>query len=168
MVKKLKHGKWEDYWERLMINNTWADSYFIRATALYLNMTIQIMETTAKEGTPYYSIEGDLDDQGSDDVLFIGYVSKVHYQSLLLDDSERSTEIDDSELSMETSEIEDREMKDAQKLETKKGSINNMENDFTRNEKEDDKCPSCGKKFQRLLRILLYLKIIQKIMTFLA
>ena len=85
---------WEEYWDRIMINNTWADSYFIRATALYLNMTIQIMETEAKKDTPTYSIEGDLDDQGSDDVLFIGYVSKVHYQSLLLDYSERSRDTD--------------------------------------------------------------------------
>ena len=90
---------WEEYWERLMINNEWADSYFIRATALYLNMTIQIMETEAKKETPYYSIEGDIDDQGSDEILYIGYVSKVHYQSLLLDDSERSREMDESEVS---------------------------------------------------------------------
>ena len=90
---------WEEYWERLMRDNEWADSYFIRATALYLNMTIQIMETEAKKETPYYSIEGDLDDQGSDEVLYIGYVSKVHYQSLLLDDSESAHEMDDSEVS---------------------------------------------------------------------
>ena len=57
------------------------------------------METEAKEETPYYSIEGDLDDQGSDEVLYIGYVSKVHYQSLLLDDSENTAEMDDSEVS---------------------------------------------------------------------
>ena len=87
---------WEEYWRRLMIDNEWADSYFIRATALYLNMTIQIMETGAKEA---YSIEGDIDDEGSDEVLYIGYVSKVHYQSLLLNDSESSSETDDSELS---------------------------------------------------------------------
>ena len=87
---------WEEYWRRLMIDNEWADSYFIRATALYLNMTIQIMETGAKEA---YSIEGDIDDEGSDEVLYIGYVSKVHYQSLLLNDSESSTETDNSEVS---------------------------------------------------------------------
>ena len=90
---------WEEYWDRLMIDNEWADSYFIRSTALYLNMTIQIMETGAKKETPYYSIEGDIDDQGSEEVLYIGYVSKVHYQSLLLDDSESTRVMDDLEVS---------------------------------------------------------------------
>ena len=73
---------WEEYWERMLIDNEWADSFFIRATALYLNMNIQIMETGAKKETPYYIIEGDLDDNGSDDILYIGYISKIHNQSL--------------------------------------------------------------------------------------
>ena len=36
---------WEEYWDRMLVDTEWADAYFIRATAWYLNMFLQIMDT---------------------------------------------------------------------------------------------------------------------------
>merc|ERR1712012_203391 len=73
-----------------------ADGYFIRATAWYLNMEIQIMDTKCKEDEPYYTIDGDFSGEGCSDILYIGYVSGVHYQSLSVDYDKEFTVSDDS------------------------------------------------------------------------
>ena len=76
---------WEEYWETMLIDNVWADGYFIRATAWYLHMDIQIMDTKCREDEPYYTIDGNFSGEGCTYILYIGYVSGVHYQSLLVD-----------------------------------------------------------------------------------
>ena len=84
---------WEEYWESMLVDTEWADGYFIRSTAWYLNMIIQIMDTKCRPEEPYYRIEGDFTGESCTDILYIGYVSEVHYQSLLIDYTE-SVEID--------------------------------------------------------------------------
>ena len=92
-----KTKTWEEYWKSMLVDNEWADGYFIRATAWYLNMEIQIMDTKCKEDEPYYKIDGDFTGNGCTDVLYIGYVSGVHYQSLLVD---YDVEVPHSDLSL--------------------------------------------------------------------
>ena len=79
---------WEEYWESMLVDTEWADGYFIQATAWYLKMVIQIMDTKCTVEEPYYRIDGDFDGEGTTDILYIGYVSEVHYQALLIDHTE--------------------------------------------------------------------------------
>ena len=85
-VEAGEEGKtWEKYWENMLKDTEWADGYFLRATAWYLGMVLQIMDTKCNEKEPYYIIDGHFDDNDNIGLLYIGYVSEVHYQSLLYD-----------------------------------------------------------------------------------
>ena len=70
---------WEDYWERLRLNGNWADTFFVHATAFFLKMNIQMVDTSA---SPFYMIEGTRDTCLSKTIV-LGLKTNVHYQSLL-------------------------------------------------------------------------------------
>ena len=71
---------WRKYWQDMMTDGKWADGYFVRATALFLKMNINIVETShqLRYDQPYHeTLGGDLG------TLWLGLVTGVHYQSLL-------------------------------------------------------------------------------------
>ena len=128
---------WEEYWDSMLNDTEWADAYFIQATAWYIEVNLQIMDTSCKKDEPYYSIDGDLDDEGCVDVLYIGYVSNVHYQSLLVDYTEEDMDTDDS---VEVNE------------ESVSSNKDEVLNENSNKEKIGDQCPVCKKVFKRVLK----------------
>ena len=152
---------WEEYWERMLVDTEWADGYFIRATAWYLNMEIQIMDTKCKKEEPHYTIDGDFSGEGCRETLYIGYVSGVHYQSLLLDyDVEILMSDDSSEEEVDIDHcMEENEIVDAEKnlnvdvAEEKDPGTESQSSPVVQKDKEkdDERCPSCRKTFKKLL-----------------
>ena len=100
---------WEKYWMCMLVDTEWADGYFVRSAAWYLEMNIQIMDTKCNTDEPYYTIDGDFTGEGCTNILYIGYVSEVHYQSLLIDytRSEASDENVTKEESLDLPSVED-------------------------------------------------------------
>ena len=165
---------WEVYWQKILKHTEWADGYFIRATAWYLQMVIQIMDTKCKEDEPFYRIDGDFDDCCTD-ILYIGYVSEVHYQSILLDDySDEDTDIEESvrvvdndlknrqNISVEEDSSVDRLVKDGAVIDDESSDLPSLEyqeeekndvSDSTSSKQEDnERCPSCRKNFKHVLK----------------
>ena len=108
-VAKEESKTWDEYWMCMLIDTEWADGYFIRSAAWYLEMNIQIMDTKCNTDEPYYTIDGDFTGEGCTNILYIGYVSEVHYQSLLIDytRSEASDENVTKEESLDLPSVED-------------------------------------------------------------
>ena len=165
---------WEVYWQKMLKHTEWADGYFIRATAWYLQMVIQIMDTKCKEDEPFYRIDGDFDDCCTD-ILYIGYVSEVHYQSLLLDDySDEDTDIEESgrvvdddvkngqNISLEEDSSVDRlvtdgaviddESSDLPSLEYQEEEKNDVSDSTSSKQEDNERCPSCRKNFKHVLK----------------
>ena len=148
---------WEEYWESMLVDTEWADAYFIQATAWYLQMNIQIMDTKCREDEPFYRIDGDFTGEGCTDILYIGYVSEVHYQSLLIDYAERTTQGEasdenvDEDGSLSLPSVEDQEEEididdDQEELVTDHTTI---EGRIT--QEKDDRCSTCRKTFKNLI-----------------
>ena len=163
----------EEYWEKMLKDTTWADGYFIRATAWFLQMEIQIMDTKCTEEEPYYTIDGDFTGECCTDILYIGYVSEVHYQSLLLnysmesgyayediemDDSEKedidetsskniSMEEDDSVDRMETDDVIEEDEEEERLVHNKK--VLHTHESFSKQKEEI--CQSCKKTFKNMI-----------------
>ena len=43
---------WNDYWQRMLIDGTWVDYWFVQATAWYLELDIWIIATSNTENSP--------------------------------------------------------------------------------------------------------------------
>ena len=87
---------WSTYWQDMMKNGKWADDIFVQATALYLSLDIfLIIADSSTYDRPIAQISGDIESRevGSPGrpILFLGYISDKHYQSLLLQEEEQST-----------------------------------------------------------------------------
>ena len=77
---------WEQYWNRMAIDRTWVDYWFIQATAWYLQLNIWIVATSSTDNSPYIEISGNLGDgimPCDGPIITLGTKSNVHYQSLL-------------------------------------------------------------------------------------
>ena len=142
----------------MLIDTEWADAYFIQATAWYLEMNIQIMDTKCKEEEPFYTIDGDLSGQGCTDILYIGYLSDVHYQSLLIDYIRDNMDISASVENMDIDEEDlDIKVRDEKANTIKKQKLQNNEetgkmDDYSSGKQEDDdRCPVCLKTFKKVL-----------------
>ena len=73
---------WNKYWQNMRKDGIWADIWFIRATAMFLKVNFQIMDTTSESSYPVC---------GGDDpreTLYIGAFNNTHFQSLLKDEPE--------------------------------------------------------------------------------
>ena len=134
-------------------------------------MFLQIMDTKCKEEEPYYIVDGDFDDDYSSDILYIGYVSQVHYQSLLIVDSVESDEDGQNgiDLTMEEEGHEDRmetdkvngsyaslDLPSLEEQEIEENFEDAIDSTTGREVKDqkyeiDDRCPSCRKTFKSLL-----------------
>ena len=165
---------WEEYWESMLNDTEWADGYFIQATAWYLEMEIQIMDTKCNEDDPYYTINGDFTGEGCSAILFIGYYSEVHYQSLLIDYDngnadvsqegfepiEEPMEDEDSDFQQNYVKIDDRGKRIKLDEEcTEMPRAYNDGNKPLKKEELDNRCPKCFKTFKKLL---LHIKKSQK------
>ena len=75
---------WEQYWKDMMKMDTWADEFFVRSTAWFLNLDIIIHQNI--NSSPIRSISGNMDDPETllgGTQLFMGYLLNRHYQSVL-------------------------------------------------------------------------------------
>ena len=77
---------WDQYWLCMLKEGKWADSFFVQATAAFLKMDLKIVDTACNEDTPFYTIKCE-EDSGPLATLTIGYLTNVHYQSLIPDSS---------------------------------------------------------------------------------
>ena len=64
----------------MMRDGKWVDSFFVQATAFFLNLNIDIIETSGNEKNPFYTINSG---KPNSKTIHIGYVTGTHYQSLL-------------------------------------------------------------------------------------
>ena len=71
---------WDQYWDRMVIDKTWVDYWFIQATAWYLQLDMWIITTSSTNTSPYIE-EGGLPCNKA--ILILGTKSNCHYQSLL-------------------------------------------------------------------------------------
>ena len=71
---------WQQYWDNMMKDAKWVDSFFVQATAFFLNLNIIIIETSGNERNPSYTIQSG---KPNSKTISIGYVTGTHYQSLL-------------------------------------------------------------------------------------
>ena len=71
---------WNQYWDRLIKDKEWVDSFFVQATAFFLNLDIRIIETSGNEIRPFHIIESG---RPNSRTIAIGYVTGTHYQSLI-------------------------------------------------------------------------------------
>ena len=77
---------WHQYWASMVVDRTWVDSWFVQATAWYLQLDIWIVTTSNTESSPYIEVNGNLADGNQPSggpIITIGTKSNVHYQSLL-------------------------------------------------------------------------------------
>ena len=101
---------WQEYWDHMLKDGIWADSWFIQATAWFLKLHLWIMDTRCTADEPYFTIEGNLEeDDLCYEVLYLGLVHETHYQSLLIKENGDEDMIKDS---FDTHEVnEDHEQK---------------------------------------------------------
>ena len=83
--KNITDMEWKDYWsyKHMLKSGTWADEIFIRGTAFFLNMDIVIHQNKHPRTE---RISGNLDDLNipcDNPVLHVGYLSNLHYQSIV-------------------------------------------------------------------------------------
>ena len=76
---------WQHYWEKMIKDKEWVDSFFVQATAFFLNLNIKIIETSGSETSPFHEIESG---KPNSKTIHIGYVTDTHYQSLLIQNEE--------------------------------------------------------------------------------
>ena len=77
---------WRQYWTSMVKDRTWVDSWFVQATAWYLQLDIWIITTSNTENSPYIDVNGNMADGNKPSggpIITIGTKSNVHYQSLL-------------------------------------------------------------------------------------
>ena len=77
---------WNQYWNRMTIDRTWVDYWFVQATAWYLQLDIWIIATSSTEASPYIEVNGNLADgekPSGGPIVTLGTKSNSHYQSLL-------------------------------------------------------------------------------------
>ena len=83
--KNITDMEWKDYWsyKYMLKSGIWADEIFIRGTAFFLNMDIVIHQNKHPRSQ---RISGNLDDLNipcDNPVLHVGYLSNLHYQSIV-------------------------------------------------------------------------------------
>ena len=86
VIKIPPMAPWDTYLQSMLKEATWADTYIIRATALFLEMNIQIIDIAPKRGPNTYTYNGDPDPNsfdGARETLHIGVINNTHFQSLL-------------------------------------------------------------------------------------
>ena len=76
---------WQQYWERMIKDKEWVDSFFIQATAFFLNLDIRIIETACNQKNPFHEMKCGIPDSKT---IHLGYVTATHYQSLILNENE--------------------------------------------------------------------------------
>ena len=79
----IEKKSWEKYWED-MLEDSWADNYFIQAAAYYMGFNIRIITTASTEVRPYLLIECG---EPGKETLWIGHITDLHYQSIIPENS---------------------------------------------------------------------------------
>ena len=145
VIKIPPMAPWIDYLESMLRETTWADTYFIRATALFLEMNIQIIDIAPTRGPNTYTYNGDPNPDTYDEAretLHIGVTNNTHFQSLLPDEA-----LEEASESQPMTKDEEAEGDDN----SENSNINNKNTSETAEDSVDDKCPSCKKPLKNIL-----------------
>ena len=59
----VKGISWDEYWTDMNKDRTWVDSWFIQATAWYLNLDLWIVDCASRDDHPFIRISGNLQDE---------------------------------------------------------------------------------------------------------
>mgnify|MGYP001446005385 CR=1 FL=1 len=124
---------WNQYWED-MLGVTWADHYFIRASAIYLEFNIEIITTSTTKEHPSIAVPCGLPGK---ETLWIGNITDLHYQSILK-----------IHINHESMSHENLPTNDSRKLQNK------LHDKDSTNQKSLEECPICKKSFEVLNRHL--------------
>ena len=120
---------WDQYWED-MLGVTWADHYFIRASAIYLEFNIEIITTSTTKEHPSIAVPCGLPGK---ETLWIGNITDLHYQSILKKHKNH-----------ESIRRENQPTNDSRKLQNK------LHDKDSTNQKSLEECPICKKSFEVL------------------
>ena len=141
---------WDKYLQSMLIETTWADTFIIRATALLLEMNIQIIDIAPNRGPNTYTYNGDPNPETFDEAretLYIGVTNNTHFQSLL---PTESTDLD-QESTEENSELEEMNTYEVPESNDEREEVSDELGENPLTSKMDEKCPSCRKVFKNLL-----------------
>ena len=166
---------WDEYWETKMEPGTWADSYFLLASAYFLDKDLVIVDTACNPESPFYTINGTLQ-PSNQQPLILGLVTHTHFQSLLTTEINFFTGNNEGEEDIENSEQNNvnENLDDAEDAADDEIYISDNEDDdiyisdneddniyFSDNEDGEDfkdldqqhgtECPSCKKVFKNVL-----------------
>ena len=86
LEQQISGKSWHEYWTSMVADRTWVDSWFVQATAWYLQLDIWIITTSNTDSSPYIEVNGNLADGNQPSggpIITIGTKSNVHYQSIL-------------------------------------------------------------------------------------
>ena len=129
--KNITDMEWKDYWsyKYMLKSGIWADEIFIRGTAFFLNMDIEIHQNKHPR---IERISGNMDDLNipcQNPVLHVGYLSNLHYQSILPRGQVNTKPLDGKQ------KVGDQNRND-QKMETDKAVKNGEEANLEKEEKD--------------------------------
>ena len=63
---------WKQYWDNMMGDGKWVDSFFVQATSFFLNLNIDIIETSGNETRPFHTMYSE---KPNSNTISIGYVT---------------------------------------------------------------------------------------------
>ena len=144
---------WEEYWEKMLIDCTWASGDFVQATAWFLKHNIWIIDTSCIEGNPFLTIHGHMNDEGSlpanVEPLLIGSSTGRHFQSLLFD----WEKVNGQNLGCYHNKVRQHLMQVFQgNDELDEPPCKIQKEDFKMSSLSESRCPNCKKEFKQLLQ----------------
>ena len=112
-IQQVEQKSWMEYWSHMAQDGTWVDHMFVQMVAWFMELDIMILTTSSNPDAPFIFISGDIDKMGnhkSGPPLLLGNYTNVHYQSILIDQSEN--ERSGQEESHKESKLKEKENKD--------------------------------------------------------
>ena len=83
---EIERKPWDAYWNEMTKDKVWVDSWFVQATAWYLNLDLWIVDCQSRDDYPFIRTSGNLEDPDNPctgPIITIGTKANCHYQSLL-------------------------------------------------------------------------------------
>ena len=144
-IAGLQRDSWDRYWHSMTKDGTWADIFFIQATAAFLDMDLMIVDTACNEENPFYTIKAQ-EDSVSITTLTIGLVTDVHYQSLI-----STSPVQELVPSDHDSSVNELPAAHDSPVHVSSAVPVPLEQELVPDTISNDSCPVCGKKLKNVL-----------------
>ena len=59
---EIERKPWDAYWNEMTKDKVWVDSWFVQATAWYLNLDLWIVDCQSRDDYPFIRTSGNLED----------------------------------------------------------------------------------------------------------